>query len=440
MLYNNEDEFLKLLANKISQVTPKQPTNGDWDSFDKAYLAHKQSNKKRIFIWFSVLSVSLFGFYAIYLNANTDLKISGVKKIVRKEMVNNEIANAPLAIAQKPKTSITTMANNSIKIQTNNNLLVVNALEIKIIQKNKVANKKGFVANELNVPIVNVSIENNSIELIKKWSSVIALNSGNYVHNIRDPEYIIIGNGGVFGNKFNSANINLEKSKAIKTKGKLKANLAYFELGYLMQSNVYKQLNNSTGQYFNGISANSGLKLNNNWSLNFGLSALFLNQTEINKSIFESAEKQIDRIDTTIKYNAFYKRLMMQIDTVTSQKNVAHQTYNMYRNNVAFYNLPIQARYQLGNKKRSFYAAFGVTGTVVYQQETNAKNVGLVNETSTTNNNYQVLFAPSLGVGAHQKIYNNWAFHVSANYLKYLNSSFYQPNTFQLQTGLQYNF
>jgi hypothetical protein len=51
-----------------------------------------------------------------------------------------------------------------------------------------------------------------------------------------------------------------------------------------------------------------------------------------------------------------------------------------------------------------------------------------------------LLFAPTLGVGAYQKLYHNWSLNVSANYLKYLNGSLYQPNTFQIQTGLKYNF
>jgi hypothetical protein len=43
-------------------------------------------------------------------------------------------------------------------------------------------------------------------------------------------------------------------------------------------------------------------------------------------------------------------------------------------------------------------------------------------------------------VGAYQKLYHNWAFNVSASYIKYLNGSLFQPNTLQIQTGLKYNF
>lgn len=212
------------------------------------------------------------------------------------------------------------------------------------------------------------------------------------------------------------------------------------ELGYLLQSNVYKQLNHSNDLIFNGVGAKAGLQMSNNWSLNFGLSALFFNQTEMNKSAFTTTEKHIESIDTTIKYNSFYKRLMMQIDTVMSEKNVEHQTNSSYQNSVAFYNLPIEIRYQLGNEKHGVYGALGVTGTVVYQLETKIQNIGLVNETSQSNNNYQLLFAPTLGVGAYQKLYHKWALHISANYLKYINGSLHQPNTIQIQTGLKYNF
>jgi len=119
---------------------------------------------------------------------------------------------------------------------------------------------------------------------------------------------------------------------------------------------------------------------------------------------------------------------------------VEHQTNNSYQNSAAFYNLPIEIRYQLGNEKRGVYGALGITGTVVYQLETNVKNIGLVNETRQSNNNYQLLFAPTLGVGAYQKLYHNWALNISVNYLNYLNGSLFQPNTLQIQTGLKYNF
>jgi hypothetical protein len=160
----------------------------------------------------------------------------------------------------------------------------------------------------------------------------------------------------------------------------------------------------------------------------------------MNKRAFVTTEKHIESIDTTIKYNAFYKRLMMQIDTVTSEKNVEHHANSSYQNYIAFYNLPIQLRYQLGNEKRGVYGAIGITGTVVYKQETNLNNIGLFNETIQTNNNYQLSFAPTMGVGGYQKLYHNWALHISANYLKYLNGSFHQPNNIQIQTGLKYNF
>lgn len=433
MLYNNEDEFLNLLANKISQVTPKQPTEGDWESFDKAYRAHKQTNKKRkliVIFWFSALTFILFGFNPIYLNTN--VYTNNLKNIDNKEFKERKVASKQLPVTYNQKVAI------SVKKENEKS---VNIIENPNINKNRFENKKNFKANIFKPSnqklLAKTNIENG---LIVKLRDVTDLAIGNYNYDFTMPELINIENKNIYSSKINFKNIDSAKNETIKIKRKLKANVAYLELSYLLQSNVYKQPKNSSDQYFNGVGANAGLRINNNWSLNFGLSALFLNKTEMKKSVFETTEKHIESIDTTIKYNAFYNRLMMQIDTVTSEKNVVHRSNNSYQNRVAFYNLPIQVRYQIGNKKHSFYASFGVTGTLVYQLETNVNNVGLVNETIKTNNNYQMLFAPSLGVGAHQKIYNNWAFHISANYLKYLDGSLYQPNIFQLQTGLQYNF
>ena len=440
MFYNKDDEFFKLLGDKISQVTPKQPTNGDWDSFDKAYRAHKQGNKKRkmsILIWISILTVSLFSVYAIYLNKITNEQLSIVKPSDTKEIIKDEVSIAPYTNLEKPNLTTSEIANNKTRLLPNNKE-DGNAVTKQIIQKNKIENKN---RNAVNVTNQNTLIETKGrIELIKNWSDLILLTSKSYLLNLSQPQLISIENRNALRTKIYSIDIDSAKNKTLKTKGKLMVNLAYVELGYLLQSNVYKQLNNSSNQYFNGIGVNAGFNMSKNWSLNFGLSALFFNQIEMNKRAFVTTEKHIESIDTTIKYNAFYKRLMMQIDTVTSEKNVEHHANNSYQNNIAFYNLPIQLRYQLGNEKRGVYGAIGITGTVIYQQETNVNNIGFVNETIQTNNNYQLLFAPTMGVGGYQKLYHNWALHISANYLKYLNGSLHQPNTLQIQTGLKYNF
>ncbi len=440
MFYNKDDEFFKLLGDKISQVTPKQPTNGDWDSFDKAYRAHKQGNKKRkmsFLIWISILTVSLFSVYAIYLNKITNEQLSIVKPKDTKEIIKDEVSIAPFTNLEKPNLTTSEIANNKTRLLSNNKE-DGNAVAKQIIQKSKIENKN---RNEVNVANQNTLIETKGrIELIKNWSDLILLTSKSYLLNLSQPQLISIENRNALRTKIYTIDIDSAKNKTLKTKGKLMVNLAYVELGYLLQSNVYKQLNNSSNQYFNGIGVNAGFNMSKNWSLNFGLSALFFNQIEMNKRAFVTTEKHIESIDTTIKYNAFYKRLMMQIDTVTSEKNVEHHANNSYQNNIAFYNLPIQLRYQLGNEKRGIYGAIGITGTVIYQQETNVNNIGLFNETIQTNNNYQLLFAPTMGVGGYQKLYHNWALHISANYLKYLNGSLHQPNTLQIQTGLKYNF
>jgi hypothetical protein len=440
MFYNKDDEFFKLLGDKISQVTPKQPTNGDWASFDKAYRAHKQGNKKRkmsFLILISILTVSLFSVYAIYLNKITNEQLSIVRPTDNKEIIKDEVSIAPFINLEKPILTTSEIANNKTRLLPNNKE-DGNEVAKQIIQKNKIENKN---RNAVNVTNQNILIETKGrIELIKNRSDLILLTSKSYLLNLSQPQLIRIENRNALRTKIYSIDIDSAKNKTLKTKGKLMVNLAFVELGYLLQSNAYKQLNNSSSQYFNGIGVNAGFNMSKNWSLNFGLSALFFNQIEMNKRAFVTTEKHIESIDTTIKYNAFYKRLMMQIDTVTSEKNVEHHANSSYQNYIAFYNLPIQLRYQLGNEKRGVYGALGITGTVIYQQETNVNNIGLFNETIQTNNNYQMLFAPTMGVGGYQKLYHNWALHISANYLKYLNGSFHQPNNIQIQTGLKYNF
>jgi opacity protein-like surface antigen len=204
--------------------------------------------------------------------------------------------------------------------------------------------------------------------------------------------------------------------------------------------NNFAQLDYPSDQFFKGLGLNTGIGLANKWTFNLGFTMMYLDQVKINKFTFQTEEHQIERIDTTIKYNINYDRLMMQFDTVMSYKNVNHESSSVYKNNILIITLPLQARYHIGNEKRSMYASFGVTGTLIHQSQSLAKNVGLANENTQINNDYSFLFAPTVGLGFHQRIYRAWAFHLASNYSKYLNSNLNQSNTLQLQTGLKYNF
>ena len=214
----------------------------------------------------------------------------------------------------------------------------------------------------------------------------------------------------------------------------------YFELGICIQNNNFKQLDYPSDQFFKGVGLNVGLHIDNKWSINIGISALYLNQVKIDKFVFQTEEQQIERIDTTIKYNNTYNRLMMEFDTVLSYKNVNHEGSSIYKNDIVFIHLPFQVRYHIGNEKRSVYVAIGAIGTITYQSQNITKNIGLSNEGNQSKDAFSFMFAPTIGLGCHQKIYKNWALHLASNYSKYLNSNLNQTNTFQLQTGLKYNF
>lgn len=436
MLYNNEDEFLKILASKISKLNPKQPSNNDWADFDMAYRRHKKKKNKRIIIiWLSLFTLICSGIY--YYNTYT-LNVEPIVHNVSSKSIKSEqkiIANnAPKRQEEKTEKSRLDVAQKN----NNNNLPKLKAsITIQLKDKNNLLQKEDkekLVLTKENMVFVNQNpIKTIAFDINTLFSrrGIIRILSFPIFNDI-NPSKV----NAVIKNKI----IDSEGNKTLKTSNNSMIASKYLEIGLCFQNNNFAQMDYPSDHFFKGLGINTGIRLQNNWGINLGLNMMYLNQVKINKFIFQTEEHQIERIDTTIKYNSNYNRLMMQFDTVMSYKNVNHEISSVYKNNILFISIPLQARYYIGNEKHSLYGSMGVTGTFIYQSQSLEKNVGLANESSQTSNDYSFLFAPTIGLGFHQRIYKDWAFHLASNYSKYLNSNLNQSNTLQLQTGIKYNF
>ena len=435
MLYNNEDEFLKILASKISKLNTKQPSSNDWADFELAYRKHKnkkQNKKWLLVLWFGLFSILCLGiFYVSNYNLNleeTTTKYKGENnKIDYKKITSKE---------SKAKTITSNRKSNAARIFNKDNKIT----DSKISSKKTSTLKTNFNKIEITskIPQTTESQNFNSDFQIKKYNSgiVYLLNSRRYLYNL----VLLPLNLTIPFNKLKYKLSDSVKMNPLSAPTKSSPIATYFELGLSIQNNNFTQLDYPSDQFFKGVGLNAGMRLQNNWSFNLGLNVMYLNQVKINKFSFQTEEHQIDRIDTTIKYNTNYNRLMMQFDTVMSYKNVNHESSSVFKNNILFISIPLQARYHIGNDKHSIYGSFGVTGTLIYQLQSLEKNVGLANENSQTTNDYTFLFAPTIGLGFHQRIYKDWTFHLASNYSNYLNSNLNQSNTFQFQTGIKYNF
>ena len=436
MLYNNEDEFLKILANKISKLNPKQPSNNDWADFDMAYRRHKKKKSKRIIIlWLSLFTLFCSGLY--YYNTYTlnvepivnnvsSISIKGEQEIMannRQKGQEEKTYKSRLDFAKKNK------INDAPELQ----ISITNQTKDKIILLRKEDKGKLVLTNENKVfvnqnSIKTIAFDVNTLNDRRGFIEILSLPIFNYVN----PSKV---NAVIKNNMIDSL-----ENKASKTSKNNKIASKYIEIGLCLQNNNFAQLDYPSDQFFKGLVLNTGIRIQNNWSFNVGLNMMSLDQVKINKFTFQTEEHQIERIDTTIKYNTNYNRLMMQFDTIMSYKNVNHESSSVYKNNILFISIPLHARYYIGNEKCSLYGSFGVTGTLVYQSQSLEKNVRLANESSQNNNDYSFLLAPTIGLGFHQRIYKDWSFHLASNYSKYLNSNLYQSNNLQLQTSLKYNF
>ena len=432
MLYNNEDEFLKILANKISKLNPKQPSKNDWADFELAYRKHKKK-KWLLIIWFGLLTISCI--FLIYLMYNP--KVS-----TEKSIGNNHVKITPQNKATISKDSKKMILNAVNESQNSNQKIIKNNNVSESKNKSKQNDRLNNTLHEKKPVNANLQMEEldkfNSNKQVAKYN-----NSLQNTIDSRKPKSFLLSdpiNKNIIITKLTVNSIDSIKMYSLGATTKSSPIAKYFELGLCIQNNNFTQLDYPSDQFFKGVGLNAGMRLQNNWSFNLGLNVMYLNQVKINKFSFQTEEHQIDRIDTTIKYNTNYNRLMMQFDTVMSYKNVNHESSSVFKNNILFISIPLQARYHIGNDKHSIYGSFGVTGTLIYQLQSLEKNVGLANENSQTTNDYTFLFAPTIGLGFQQIIYKDWAFHLASNYSNYLNSNLNQSNTFQFQTGIKYNF
>jgi hypothetical protein len=432
MLYNNEDEFLKILASKISKLNTKQPSNNDWADFELAYRRHKKK-KWLLIIWFGLLTISCI--FLIYLMYNP--KVS-----TEKSIGNNHLKITPQNKATISKDSKKMILNAVNESQNSNQKIIKNNNVSESKNKSKQNDRLNNTLHE-NKP-VNANLQREELDKFNSNEQVAKYN--NSLQNTidrRKPKSFLLSdpiNKNIIITKLTVNSIDSIKMYSLGATTKSSPIATYFELGLCIQNNNFTQLDYPSDQFFKGVGLNAGMRLQNNWSFNLGLNVMYLNQVKINKFTFQTEENQIERIDTTIKYNTNYNRLMMQFDTIMSYKSVNHESSMVYKNDVIFLSLPFQIRYHVGNEKRSIYAALGATGTFIYQLQNTTKNAGLNNESNQSKDTYSFLFSPSIGLGFHQRIYKNWAFHLASNYSKYLNSNLNQSNTFQFQTGIKYNF
>ncbi len=436
MLYNNEDEFLKTLANKISKLNPKQPSSNDWTDFEMAYRKHKNKNqrKKWLFVFWLVLFSMLCSGLIYFSNNQITYNETNLKNQIENQIIENKKS---ITKDSKIKTeNAAHKAQNSNRILIHENLLFDENTKSKLTGKSK--NNIVKMESKESVPEMNkpdaFNLDEQSAIYYKSNVQVL------YGQKLKSLLISMPINKTILSTKMKNSSTDSIKMNALNTYTKSINTVRYFEIGLCVQNNNFTQLDYPSDQFFKGVGLNAGMRLQNNWSLNIGISAMYLNQVSIDKYTYQTEEHQIERIDTTIKYNINYNRLMMQFDTVLSYKNVNHEASSIYKNNIIFIHLPFQVRYHIGNEKRSVYAAIGATGTLVYQSQNITKNVGLNNERNQSKDTYSFMFAPTIGLGLHQKIYRNLDFHLASNYSKYLNVNLIQSNSFQLQTGLKYNF
>lgn len=433
MSYKPDDTFVALLMHKINQVTPKHPTNGDWERFDNAYRLYRKNKRKRkiiIGLWVFVV-VAAFSSTLMVLHTNNSAIQSNARVVIGKPSEQPYTATSAKKKQEKfvPK---------SIKTK-----------EVKRNDKHLPSSVLAHQESGTRSKTITHLPEKNSTELKNE-----ALNEKMFINDIfiepatviqpKHLEVLNIPNQKVSADVFFLSDLAFRSTApSIETQNNIispQHRKHYISIGAVTQNTLRMDSRYPAPLLSTGIGLTVGKFIHNRWSVNIGANALLTKQSYSENIQTQTIENHIEGIDTTLKYNSSFGRIMMQFDTLTTQKIIQNNQRYSYSNNVAMFHLPIQVRYHIGSDKRSMYLFTGVTGTLLHQTQTTTIQKQSVDNTENTTQTYRLGIAPIVGIGASQTVYKNWSLHLSSSYATYVKQSLGATNLWQLHTGITYQF
>jgi hypothetical protein len=192
-------------------------------------------------------------------------------------------------------------------------------------------------------------------------------------------------------------------------------------------------------KYFSGAAVNVGRYLGKNWFVSGGVQYAHMNETNLVYVRNQQEQKEIISIDTSLKFVSAANRILMQVDTLSHTRIVETEKEYQLNSQRTWYAMPIMAGYEIGSPKRSLFMMVGITNILVGSQNTSLiKSETTEGLRTTTQHNFIV--APTIGIGAYQRIYKNLGIHCSGQYLYYLPNAITTQQSFQIQTGLRIKF
>lgn len=435
MSYKSDDTFETLLMRKINQVTPKQPTGADWERFDGAYRLYKKNQRKRkviIGIWV-VVAVAAFSLTSMLRYTNNSV-IQRNAHVAASQPSQQSYAIRPAEKSQEKSVSKSMMNENSHpsdkRLPSTSALLPLQESGIPLKTTTLLPKNR----------ITELSNENNSGGVA---SNVVTFD---YTREIQ-PKHIDVLN---VPNQKVSSDVSLLSAMAFRSTAPSvetqnnttnpQHSKQYISIAAVTQNTLKMDSRYPAPHLSTGVGLTAGKFIHNHWSINIGVNVLFTKQSYSENIQSQTIENHIERIDTSLKYNSFFGRVMMQFDTLTTQKITENNQQYSFTNNVAVYNLPIQIRYHIGGGKRSIYFHAGALGTLLHQTQTTRSKKQSADDMSATYQTYRLGVAPVLGIGVTQTVYKNLSLHLSSNYATYFNPSFGATNLWQLHTGITYQF
>lgn len=192
-------------------------------------------------------------------------------------------------------------------------------------------------------------------------------------------------------------------------------------------------------KYFSGAAVNVGRYLGKNWFVTGGVQYAQMKETNLVYVKNQQEQKDIISIDTSLKFVSAANRIMMQVDTLSHTRIVETEKEYQLNSQRTWYAMPIMVGYEIGSPKRSLFMIAGITNILVGSQNTILIK-GETAEGLRTTTQRHFIVAPTIGIGAYQRIYKNLGIHCSGQYLYYLPNAITTQQSFQIQTGLRIKF
>jgi hypothetical protein len=462
----DKDIIFKSLKAKLSNYEAAEATDSDWEQFANARSVQKRKGfwvKAGIAIGLLTIVLISIGVVVSTLNSN-EIKLNqqavsnkttgsankiyptkskntfiGVSKTTTAQMsYNNGVAIKPIS-QPKIEGELKEITSEEINVVTQHNYLISYDINKDLTQREKGLfdnkNKPTLITNKLKTDTEPLAL-NSQIEMIKTTEEKLVLPQVLPIPEIIKSRQHLVAE--TIPKPLSLISVMPHDSTKY-LPSKTKKQNRFVDVGFLAIQPFNEPKEYPSDLYFKGAMVSTGKLIAKNWFVTGGFQ--YAQMREISSVYIrnQQEQKEIISIDTSLKFISSANRIMMQVDTLSNTRIIETEKEYQLNSLRTWYAIPLMAGYQIGSLKRSLHLSGGITNILVNSQNTNL----VITENSerlVIKSQYNLIIAPTIGIGAYHRINNFMGIHCSGQYLFYLPNGITTQQSFQLQTGLRIKF